>query len=66
MRNILKQMGDSSYIISKYKSYAWNPEIPVVMDVDVLRIFYEKAGKQEEPGTKRSIVTKKRCRFTGR
>lgn len=53
MRNILKQMGDSSYIISKYKSYAWNPEIPVVMDVDVFEDFYEKAGKQEKPEEKK-------------
>ena len=53
MRNILKQMGDSSYIISKYKSYAWNPEIPVVMDVDVFEDFHEKAGKQENPEEKK-------------
>lgn len=53
MRNILKQMGDSSYIISKYKSYAWNPEIPVVMDVDVFEDFYEKAG---ETGRKEALL----------
>lgn len=53
MRNVLKQMGDSSYIISKYKSYAWNPEIPVVMDVDVFEDFYEKAGKQENQEEKK-------------
>lgn len=53
MQNVLKQMGDSSYIISKYKSYAWNPEIPVVMDVDVFEDFYEKAGKQENQEEKK-------------
>lgn len=53
MRNILKNLGDSSFIISKYKSYAWNPEIPVVLDVELFEDLYEKASRQPDPAEKK-------------
>lgn len=53
MRNILKNLGDRSFIISKYKSYAWNPEIPVILDVELFEDLYEKASRQTDPAEKK-------------
>lgn len=53
MRNVLKNLGDGPYIISKYKSYAWNPEIPVVLDVELFEDLYEKAARQADPAEKK-------------
>lgn len=43
LRKILKIIGPHTYIVTGYKNYAWNPEIPVIVDVEVFKEQYEKA-----------------------
>ena len=43
VRKLLKAIGPYAYIITGYKNYAWNPEIPVIVDVEIFKEQYEKA-----------------------
>lgn len=43
VRKILKVIGPYTYIITGYKNYAWNPEIPVIVDVEIFKQQYENA-----------------------
>lgn len=41
VRKILKAIGPYPYITTGYKNYAWNPEIPVIVDVEIFKQQYE-------------------------
>nr|WP_294652472.1 BTAD domain-containing putative transcriptional regulator [uncultured Blautia sp.] len=43
VRKILKAIGPYPYITTGYKNYAWNPEIPVIVDVEIFKQQYENA-----------------------
>lgn len=43
VRKILKAIGPYPYITTGYKNYAWNPEIPVIVDVETFKQQYEDA-----------------------
>lgn len=43
VRKILKAIGPYPYITTGYKNYAWNPEIPVIVDVKIFEQQYENA-----------------------
>ena len=43
VRKILKAIGPYTYITTGYKNYAWNPEIPVIVDVEIFKQQYENA-----------------------
>ena len=43
VRKILKAIGPYPYITTGYKNYAWNPKIPVIVDVEIFKQQYENA-----------------------
>ena len=43
VRKILKAIGPYPYITTGYKNYAWNPEIPVIVDVEIFKQQNENA-----------------------
>lgn len=43
VRKILKAIGPYPYITTGYKNYAWNSEIPVIVDVEIFKQQYENA-----------------------
>lgn len=52
MRNLLKQLGPEEFIISTYKGYGWNPEIPVQIDVENFENLCKKVKKSTVGGVK--------------